>query len=48
MVISKEVMGPHGRKTDVNPTLYALERRGLLIHQQNGNVPIWKLPNKLQ
>lgn len=42
LIISKEVIGPNGRKTDINPTLYSMEKKGLLIRVQNGNLISWR------
>ena len=41
--ISKKVCGDKGTKAQVNPTLYAMEKKGLLIHYQNENVHMWSL-----
>lgn len=41
--ISKKVMGSKGTKAQVNPTLYSMEKKGLLLHEQIGNSHIWNL-----
>ena len=41
--ISKKVCGDKGTKAQVNPTLYAMEKKGLLIHYQNENVHMWSI-----
>lgn len=40
--ISKKVCGDKGTKAQVNPTLYAMEKKGLLIHYQIENVHMWQ------
>lgn len=42
--VSKKVIGKSGTKAQVNPTLYAMEKKGVLVHEQIGNIHIWGVP----
>lgn len=41
--ISKKVCGAKGTKSQVNPTLYVMEKKDLLLHYQIENVHVWSL-----
>lgn len=43
--IAKNIIGPKATKKDVNPTLYAMERQGLVVKtaKENGGDPRWTL-----
>lgn len=45
--ISKKVIGPKGTKAQVNPSLYAMEKKGLLLHYQLENIHMWSLKNAI-
>ncbi len=47
LTISKKVIGPSAVKSQVNPTLYSMEKRGLVTHEQIGNVHIWSVPTRI-
>ena len=41
--IAKKVIGKDATKSQINPTLYSMEKRGLLIHHQKENIHMWSV-----